>query len=149
MAGLCPPAQALDPSKSFHHYVRNHWSLEQGLPQLSVLAIAQDKPGYLWFGTQAGLSRFDGVRFTNFDLDTTPELPSTWIQALHTDRAGRLWIGTPQGLAVREGHRVRKVPVAPGEGDVVEVLALTADATGRLLVATRRGVMAVANDRLE
>ncbi|MDZ4046971.1 MAG: two-component regulator propeller domain-containing protein, partial [Pseudoxanthomonas sp.] len=128
MAALCPPAQALDPSKSFHHYVRNHWSLEQGLPQLSVLAIAQDKPGYLWFGTQAGLSRFDGVRFTNFDLDTTPELPSTWIQALHTDRAGRLWIGTPQGLAVREGHRVRTVPVAPGEGDVVEVLALTADA---------------------
>ena len=149
MAALCPSAHALDPSKSFHHYVRNHWSLEQGLPQLSVLAIAQDKPGYLWFGTQAGLSRFDGVRFTNFDLDNTPELPSTWIQALHTDRDGRLWIGTPQGLAVREGNRIRAVPLAPGEdAGVIDVLALSADTADRPLVATSRGVMVVARDRL-
>ncbi len=150
MAALCPSAHALDPSKSFHHYVRNHWSLEQGLPQLSVLAIAQDKPGYLWFGTQAGLSRFDGVRFTNFDLDNTPELPSTWIQALRTDREGRLWIGTPQGLAVREGNRIRAVPLAPGEPPgVVDVFALSSDAAGRLLVATSRGVMIVADGRLK
>lgn len=150
MAALCPSAHALDPSKSFHHYVRNHWSLEQGLPQLSVLAIAQDKPGYLWFGTQAGLSRFDGVRFTNFDLDNTPELPSTWIQALRTDREGRLWIGTPQGLAVREGNRIRAVPLAPGEPPgVVDVFALSSDAAGRLLVATSRGVMVVADGSLK
>ncbi|WP_447940426.1 two-component regulator propeller domain-containing protein [Pseudoxanthomonas mexicana] len=150
MALFCPSAHALDPSKSFHHYVRNHWSLEQGLPQLSVLAIAQDKPGYLWFGTQAGLSRFDGVRFTNFDLDNTPELPSTWIQALRTDSDGRLWIGTPQGLAVREGNRIRAIPLAPGEAaGVVDVLALSADAAGRLLVATSRGVMVVADGRLK
>nr|WP_225583806.1 ligand-binding sensor domain-containing diguanylate cyclase [Pseudoxanthomonas sp. PXM02] len=150
MALLCPSAQALDPSKSFHHYVRNHWSLEQGLPQLSVLAIAQDRPGYLWFGTQAGLSRFDGVRFTNFDLDNTPELPSTWIQALHTDREGRLWIGTPQGLAVRDGNRMKTLSVAPGEAaGVVDVRALARDIRGRLLVATHGGVMVVVSDRLQ
>lgn len=150
MAALCPPAQALDPSKSFHHYVRNHWSLEQGLPQLSVLAIAQDKPGYLWFGTQAGLSRFDGVRFTNFDLDNTPGLPSTWIQALHTDRDGRLWIGTPQGLAVRDGNGIAPVALAPGEAEgVVDVRALARDVRGRLLVATHRGVMVAVADRLQ
>ena len=149
MAVLCPTAHALDPSKSFHHYVRNHWSLEQGLPQLSVLAIAQDRPGYLWFGTQAGLSRFDGVRFTNFDLDNTPELPSTWIQALHTDREGRLWIGTPQGLAVRDGNRIKAIPLAADEAaGVVDVRALTRDVRGRLLVATHRGVMVVVADRL-
>jgi len=150
MAALCPPAQALDPSKSFHHYVRNHWALEQGLPQLSVLAIAQDKPGYLWFGTQAGLSRFDGVRFTNFDLDNTPDLPSTWIQALHTDREGRLWIGTPQGLAVRDGNRIKTLSLAPGEAaGVVDVRALARDVRGRLLLATPRGVMVVVADRLQ
>ena len=150
MAALCPSAHALDPSKSFHHYVRNHWSLEQGLPQLSVLAIAQDEPGYLWFGTQAGLSRFDGVRFTNFDLDNTPELPSTWIQALHTDREGRLWIGTPQGLAVRDGNRMKTLSLAPGEAaGVVDVRALTRDLRGRLLVATHQGVMVVVADRLQ
>ena len=146
---MCPPAQALDPSKSFHHYVRNSWSLEQGLPQLSVIAIAQDKPGYLWFGTQAGLSRFDGVRFANFDLDNTPGLPSTWIQALHADKDGRLWIGTPQGLAVRSGHRVAPVPLAADEAPgVLDVRVLRPDGRGRILAATNRGVMVVSGDRL-
>ena len=150
MAAFCPSAQALDPSKSFHHYVRNHWALEQGLPQLSVLAIAQDRPGYLWFGTQAGLSRFDGVRFTNFDLDNTPGLPSTWIEALHTDDEGRLWIGTPQGLAVREGNQVTPLALADGEAPgVVDVNALARDARGRLLVASNRGVMVVVGRRLQ
>jgi len=124
--------------------VRNSWSLEQGLPQLSVIAIAQDKPGYLWFGTQAGLSRFDGARFTNYDRDNTPALPSTWIQALQTDAAGRLWIGTPQGLAVREGDRFRAVPLAADQpGGVVEVNDLDLDKDGQLLVACARGVMAL------
>ncbi|WAC63155.1 diguanylate cyclase [Pseudoxanthomonas sp. SL93] len=149
MAALCPTAHALDPSKSFHHYVRNSWNLEQGLPQLSVIAIAQDRPGYLWFGTQAGLSRFDGVRFTNFDLDNTPGLPSTWIQALQSDRQGRLWIGTPQGLAVRRGNQVTAVPLAAGEAaGVVDVRALQLDAQGRVLAATDRGVMIVEADAL-
>jgi diguanylate cyclase (GGDEF)-like protein len=142
-------AHALDPSKSFHHYVRNSWNLEQGLPQLSVIAIAQDRPGYLWFGTQAGLSRFDGVRFTNFDLDNTPGLPSTWIQALQSDRQGRLWIGTPQGLAVRRGNQVTTIALAAGEAPgVVDVRALQLDAQGRVLAATDRGVMIVEADAL-
>lgn len=149
MAAFCPPAQALDPSKSFHHYVRNSWSLEQGLPQLSVIAIAQDKPGYLWLGTQAGLSRFDGVRFVNYDLENTPQLPSTWIQALQTDEKGRLWIGTPQGLAVLEDNRFRTIGLAAGEpASVVEVHALRLDNQGRLLVGTGHGVMVVDGDRL-
>lgn len=149
MALLCSSAHALDPGKAFHHYVRNSWSLEQGLPQLSVLAIAQDRPGYLWFGTQAGLSRFDGARFTNYDLDTTPELPSTWIQALQTDREGRLWIGTPQGMAVRDGHRFARISLAEGEAPgVVEINAFALDAGGRLRVAANRGVMEVEGGRL-
>ncbi|WP_411832821.1 diguanylate cyclase domain-containing protein [Pseudoxanthomonas mexicana] len=130
--------------------MRNSWSLAEGLPQLSVIAIAQDKPGYLWFGTQAGLSRFDGARFVNFDRDNTPALPSTWIQALQTDLQGRLWIGTPQGLAVHEaGKGFSGVPLAEGEpAAVVDVNDLDIDDKGTVLVASSGGVLAVADGRL-
>src|SRR5688500_13009575 len=61
--GLAAPASAIDPDKAFHHYVRNNWSIEQGLSQISALSLAQDRQGYLWIGTHAGLARFDGIRF--------------------------------------------------------------------------------------
>jgi hypothetical protein len=43
-----------------------HLNVEDGLAQETVLAIAQDRDGFMWFGTQNGLSRFDGYRFINF-----------------------------------------------------------------------------------
>ena len=52
-------ALALDSSKEFHNFVSNTWSIEEGLPQISALALAQDTQGYLWVGTQAGIARFD------------------------------------------------------------------------------------------
>ena len=83
--GAAWPASALDPDKAFHHYVRNNWSIEQGLPQISALSLAQDRQGYLWVGTQAGLARFDGNRFVNFNPENTPGLRGIWIHDLHVD----------------------------------------------------------------
>ena len=54
-------AAALDTDKPFDDYVVDSWDVKQGLPQISVLAVTQDADGYLWFGTQAGLARFDGT----------------------------------------------------------------------------------------
>ena len=48
LAGASGGVAALDPDKSFHHYVRNSWSIEEGLPQISALAITQDRQGYVW-----------------------------------------------------------------------------------------------------
>lgn len=76
-----------------------HISLEEGLSQSVVNAIAQDKIGFLWFGTQDGLNRYDGYSFITFKAD--PEDPNTlsddWITTLHADEDGSLWIGTNQG----------------------------------------------------
>lgn len=55
-----------------------------------VTALAQTPDGYLWIGTQSGLSRFDGVRF---DTSIGTRLPSPAIHALFVDPAGDLWIG--------------------------------------------------------
>ena len=63
------------------------WQREQGLPQNFVRALAQTKDGYLWVGSDAGVSRFDGVRFVSFGL---PEgFQAGPVQTLLGDRQGR------------------------------------------------------------
>src|SRR5580698_9253935 len=76
------------------HYSVKTWTTDEGLPQNSVIAMTQTRDGYLWLGTLRGLARFDGVRFTKFDEDNTPELKSSRIVRLFEDSKSNLWIGT-------------------------------------------------------
>jgi signal transduction histidine kinase/ligand-binding sensor domain-containing protein/CheY-like chemotaxis protein len=73
------------------------WQTDQGLPQNSVQAVLQTRDGYLWFGTQEGLVRFDGERFEIFDRSNTNALGHNSVTALLQDRGGTLWIGTNGG----------------------------------------------------
>jgi signal transduction histidine kinase/ligand-binding sensor domain-containing protein/CheY-like chemotaxis protein len=77
------------------------WRTEDGLPQNTVPAIVRSRDGYLWAGTELGLVRFDGLRFTVFDKSNTPELKSNVVDALLEDRSGDLWIGTVGGGLTR------------------------------------------------
>jgi ligand-binding sensor domain-containing protein len=54
-------AVALDPAKRITQYSHDVWQIENGLPQNSVRDLTQSSDGYLWFGTEEGLVRFDGV----------------------------------------------------------------------------------------
>jgi signal transduction histidine kinase/ligand-binding sensor domain-containing protein/DNA-binding response OmpR family regulator/HPt (histidine-containing phosphotransfer) domain-containing protein len=74
-------------------------SLEQGLSQATVQAILQDHRGFLWFGTQEGLNRYDGYTFDVFtrDPDDASSLANDWIWTLHEDADGNLWVGTNGG----------------------------------------------------
>jgi ligand-binding sensor domain-containing protein len=143
------PVAALDPDKAFHHYVRNSWSIEEGLPQISALAITQDRQGYVWVGTQAGLARFDGIRFTAYKPENEPELPGIWIRTLLTDKRGRVWIGTYKGLAVHENGRFKAVPARDHKQfPVLDIFALVETKDGGLVAATSHGVFDLADGRL-
>lgn len=74
-------------------------SVKQGLAQETVTSIVQDGRGYMWFGSQNGLSRFDGYRVTVYrNIPGDPRsLIDNWIQALHVDKSGRLWVATRAG----------------------------------------------------
>src|SRR6202050_4011251 len=99
------PCFALDPALQPSQYVVDNWQIPEGLPQTSAQTIARTRDGYLWVGTQEGLARFDGVRFTVFDSGNEPAIPNKDICELHVDTAGRLWIGTRSGIALFEnGH---------------------------------------------
>ena len=71
-------------------------SIEDGLSQNAGLAILQDRQGYLWFGTQDGLNRYDGYTFTIYkhDPNDANSLGYNSVIDLFEDNQGMLWIGT-------------------------------------------------------
>ena len=97
-------------------YLANLWQTEDGLPDGTVLAVAQTPDGYLWAGTRNGLARFDGRRFQTFDPRNTPELADAVIRHLFTDPRGTLWIALLDGGLVswRQGIFRQEVPADPG-----------------------------------
>ncbi len=97
LASLCSQAASVEAVTPISQYIHQSWQSAQGLPQNSVLSIAQTPDGYLWLGTEEGLVRFDGVRFTVFDKHSTPGLRHNQIIALLVDHRGVLWIGTNGG----------------------------------------------------
>ncbi|MBS1918406.1 MAG: histidine kinase [Bacteroidetes bacterium] len=71
-----------------YNYV--HYDVKDGLAGSTVYAIVQDRDGFLWFGTETGLSRFDGTHFKNFY--TNDGLPDNEIVNLFVDSKNRIWI---------------------------------------------------------
>ncbi|PCJ88194.1 MAG: hypothetical protein COA57_03700 [Flavobacteriales bacterium] len=76
-------------------------SIKNGLSQSTVNCILQDAKGFMWFGTQDGLNRFDGYRFKVFyhHSQDTSSLADNYVRALYEDRNGNLWVGTDNGLS--------------------------------------------------
>jgi signal transduction histidine kinase/ligand-binding sensor domain-containing protein len=129
---------SLDPAVPLQEYVRSGWNTAQGLPQNSVLAIAQTSDGYLWLGTEEGLVRFDGVRFTVFDRHTSGLL-NNMVQALLVDHAQSLWIGTAGGGLTRyQNGRFASFTAKDGLAND-SVRALYEDAGGTLWIGTEGG----------
>ncbi|VXB21269.1 two-component regulator propeller domain-containing protein [Massilia sp. 9I] len=97
LAALCHGALAGPPRPTLRF---EHLSVAEGLAQETVLAVAQDRDGFMWFGTQNGLSRFDGYRVINYRSvpGKANSLSNSWVRVLHLDRHGRLWLGTDGGL---------------------------------------------------
>jgi len=99
-----------------------------------VRAIAQGADGMMWFGTEAGLARFDGRR-TQTLVDS--ELPQGRVLALHTDARGSLWVGTDNGVARIMSGRVEAVTGLKGQ----TVNAIIEPIDGRLIMATEQGMV--------
>jgi len=137
-----PAAAAPAPTMRFEHL-----SVEDGLAQESVLAMAQDSDGFMWFGTQNGLSRFDGYRFVNYRnaVGDPTTLASNWVRVLHVDPKGRLWIGTDGGLArydaATQGFQqfLPEEPARRGNGNR-HVRAIIDDGKGGLWLGTGDGL---------
>jgi signal transduction histidine kinase/ligand-binding sensor domain-containing protein/DNA-binding response OmpR family regulator len=77
-----------------------NYKVQDGLPSNTVRCLIQDSYGFMWFGAEDGLSRFDGHSFKNFmamPCDST-SLGNNYIYALYEDSGQGLWVGTDEGL---------------------------------------------------
>jgi diguanylate cyclase (GGDEF)-like protein len=119
---------------------------EAGLSQGSVLAMQQDARGFLWFGTEDGLIRYDGYELLHVvrDRKDPTSLPNNWVSALAVETAtGRLWVATEGGgVAWRDARDGRfHVPVGPDGRPLVDpqarVRTMLFDSRGRLWLGTR------------
>ena len=77
-----------------------HYQVENGLSNNAVICSAQDKQGFLWFGTKDGLDRFDGYSFKVFRYSPNDKgsIGSNFIHSLFEDSKGILWVGTESGI---------------------------------------------------
>jgi ligand-binding sensor domain-containing protein/signal transduction histidine kinase len=130
---------ALDSQRELSQFSHEAWLTENGLPQNTVHSIAQTKDGYVWIGTEEGVARFDGVRFTVFDKQNTPQLKSNYIRSLLADRQGALWIGTAEGLVRMMNSTFTLFTTNEGLPSNT-IQAVYEDREGNLWVATATGL---------
>ncbi len=133
-------ATALDRARPLGQYQYRAWLTEDGLPQGSVEDVLQTEDGYLWFGTQEGLVRFDGVRFEVYDSRNTPTIDNDRFMDLLQALDGALWLGTNGGLLrYRDGQFKAFTEVEGLEQAIIHALAESK--TGDIWIGTEQGLV--------
>ena len=134
------PAQS--PGVEFEHI-----SIEQGLSHCSVNCILQDSKGFMWFGTDDGLNKYDGYSFTiyHFDPEDPHSLSHNEVRSIVEDQWGTLWIGTRNGLnrfdrETEQFTRYHADPEDPRGLSDDAILALYEDRSGLLWIGTWSGL---------
>jgi len=99
-------------SRAQPYYFRRY-EVESGLSNNTVQCSLQDRDGFMWFGTKAGLNRFDGNHFKTLTIESTKpnSLSRDFITALAIDKNGTIWAGTERGLYKVDNRKERLVPV--------------------------------------
>ncbi len=125
-----------------------HYTLEDGLSQLSGLSILQDSKGFIWIGTFDGLNRFDGYSYKIYkhDPQDATSISDNTIWALLEDNRGNIWVGTNAGglnlfdpkTETFEHFRHSEDDLESISDDVV--WALSESKTGDLWIGTHKGL---------
>ncbi len=114
-------------------------TVEDGLPENYVTCSIQDKYGYIWFGTQNGLVRYDGYQVKVYNLQTVDKKERVYrsIRSLFEDGKGNIWVGTNgEGLfrlnRAADNFNVFAHPEKESKGKKEILFAITEDATGQI-----------------
>lgn len=132
------PLYSLDPDKSIAQYGHSIWLTLNGLPANEVNVSLQSMDGYLWFGTSAGLFRFDGVNFDSVSTEPGHE-PSGSITALLESQDGGLWVGTKWTGFRHLSNKVTRYSLKEGFHNT-QINALAKSKQNQLLIGTSIGL---------
>jgi ligand-binding sensor domain-containing protein/signal transduction histidine kinase len=121
------------------------WQRDQGLPHKAVRALAQTSDGFVWLGSEDGLTRFDGARFVTYERQ--PGWQPGPVRVLLGDRTGGLWIGKADGALTRlQNGRFKTFGDADGlPGGTL--LALLEDDQGKLWAGSELGLAVQHGDK--
>jgi ligand-binding sensor domain-containing protein/signal transduction histidine kinase len=114
------------------------YTTDHGLALDNITSSLLDVSGNIWFGTWGGgISRFDGISFTNFN--TAHGLANNLVHCLAQDAYGNIWIGTDGGgVSIYDGYAFKNITTAEGLASDI-VYGITADSKGNMWVATKGG----------
>src|ERR1700692_3641095 len=136
---LAFPACALSPDLRIQQFYHQAWTVKEGAPT-GIQALAQTKDGYLWIASQAGLFRFDGVRFERIDDIGGQQLLSSSVYSLWAPSSGGVWISYAfGGVSFINNGRITNYDEREGL-PVGTVLGFAQDKSGTIWVATTRGL---------
>lgn len=141
LVGLIGPETgwALDPATKPVDYIATRWDAESGLPHNAVRHLYQTRDGYIWIGTGFGLARFDGMKFTVFTRNNTPDLVGNTVTGLAETPDGNLWIGTSSSLVrFRDGKFTSYTQKDGLKSEAVTGLCCAPD--GSLWIGGREGI---------
>ncbi|MBS7566142.1 response regulator [Mucilaginibacter sp. Bleaf8] len=124
-----------------------HLSTENGLSQNTVHCILKDRYGFMWFGTEDGLNRYDGYKFIVYRNNARDKssIAGNFINALYQDGKGNIWVGTNGGLSLYNRATETFVNYYQNNRDKYsisdnEITALQGDDDGNLWVGTYRNL---------
>jgi len=126
-----------------------HYTTKNGLPSNNCYFTLQDKKGYIWVATDAGVSRFDGSNFENFSVDDG--LPDNQILQLKEDSKGRIWFLALNGqLSYFYNGKIYNATNEPKlkllQLDAV-VVSFFEDSKGRIWFGTNKNIIACWNEK--
>lgn len=102
---FCLLSSSLCPAKERQLIFRS-FNADNGLAHNTVLAVIQDRTGFMWFGTKDGLNRYDGSEIRT--VAVTDAIPgNNYISALCEDNKGCIWIGTDSGVCLYDPETER------------------------------------------
>jgi signal transduction histidine kinase/ligand-binding sensor domain-containing protein len=134
-AALAECVFALDPSHTITQYGHTAWTVQGGQLPGIVYSLTQTRDGWLWVGTEFGLFRFDGVRFSPLEAPGAEDLRGQTISALAPAPDGGLWIGTRHSLSRWNGSAVQQYRTVNGVTEI-PVSAIHVDRGGKVWVGT-------------
>ena len=108
-----------------------------GLVGIPVRSIAVDRDGVKWFGTEKGLSRYDGRTWTTYTEENV--LISDWVSCLAVDLDNVLWVGTERGLSSYNGFEWTKYTTIDDK-PIYRINNIVIDSTNSLWITTSKGV---------
>jgi diguanylate cyclase (GGDEF)-like protein/PAS domain S-box-containing protein len=129
---------------STHKYQRI--STKDGLSQLFVFDIEQDKDGFIWIATQDGLNRYDGQEFRYYRHNPSDKtsIADNFTRNLFIDHTGQLWIGTANGLSryIKEYDSFENYTHKENDNNSLTdnvIWNITEDKSNNLIVTTKLG----------